>query len=108
MEIRVIHKSVGAVKESDIESWPWLPPPSSSGSICRAGRRLALLRRGRGRAAVLDAAQITPANVTALKVAWSFSTGDASGKGALQRDFAFEDTPILAGGRLYVAPRSTR
>jgi quinoprotein glucose dehydrogenase len=48
------------------------------------------------------AAQITPANVKALKVAWTFSTGDAAGKGLLQRDFAFEDTPILAGGRLYV------
>jgi quinoprotein glucose dehydrogenase len=48
------------------------------------------------------AAQITPANVKALKAAWSFSTGDASEKGRLSRDFAFEDTPILAGGRLYV------
>jgi len=48
------------------------------------------------------AAQITPANVTALRPAWTYSTGDAAGKGALQRDFAFEDTPILAGGRLYV------
>src|ERR1700674_4900667 len=48
------------------------------------------------------AAQITPANVTALKVAWTYSTGDATGKGLSQHDFAFEDTPILAGGRLYV------
>ena len=48
------------------------------------------------------AAQIGPANVRALKIAWTFSTGDATGKGKLQRDYAFEDTPILAGGRLYV------
>ena len=48
------------------------------------------------------AAQVTAANVRGLKLAWSYSTGDASGKGARQRDFAFEDTPILAGGRLYV------
>ena len=49
-----------------------------------------------------SAAQVTAANVRALKIAWTYSTGDASGRGKLQRDFAFEDTPILAGGRLYV------
>lgn len=49
-----------------------------------------------------SAAQITPANVTALRVAWTFSTGDAASKrGAMHRE-NFEDTPILAGGRLYV------
>ncbi|HVN01875.1 MAG TPA: pyrroloquinoline quinone-dependent dehydrogenase [Caulobacteraceae bacterium] len=48
------------------------------------------------------AAQITPANVKALRVAWTYSTGDASAKGLISRDFAFENTPILAGGRLYV------
>jgi quinoprotein glucose dehydrogenase len=46
------------------------------------------------------AAQITPANVTGLKAAWSYSTGDAAPGGT--RDYAFENTPILAGGRLYV------
>jgi quinoprotein glucose dehydrogenase len=48
------------------------------------------------------ARQITPANVTALSIAWTFSTGDASDKGAAMRRENFEDTPILAGGRLYV------
>ena len=48
------------------------------------------------------AAQVTPANVRALKVAWTFSTGDlASHAGSIKRA-AFEDTPIMAGGRLYV------
>ena len=46
------------------------------------------------------AAQITPANVTGLKAAWTYSTGDAALGGT--QDFAFENTPILAGGRLYV------
>jgi quinoprotein glucose dehydrogenase len=46
------------------------------------------------------AAQVTPANVRSLKIAWSYSTGDAGPGGT--RDFAFENTPILAGGRLYV------
>lgn len=48
------------------------------------------------------AAQITPANVRALKLAWSYSTGDAVSKDKVNHDTAFEDTPILAGGRLYV------
>jgi len=49
-----------------------------------------------------SALQVTPANVSALKIAWTFSTGDASTKGAAMRRENFEDTPILAGGRLYV------
>ncbi len=46
-----------------------------------------------------SAGQITPANVAGLKVAWTYSTG-AKAKG-LDRA-SFENTPILAGGRLYV------
>jgi quinoprotein glucose dehydrogenase len=48
------------------------------------------------------AAQITPANVTDLKIAWTFSTGDAATKAEALRHASFENTPILAGGRLYV------
>ncbi len=48
------------------------------------------------------AAQITPANVQGLRVAWTWSTGDAASKpAAALRAAAFENTPILAGGRLY-------
>lgn len=46
--------------------------------------------------------QVTPRNVHALQVAWTFSTGDAVGKAAGMKRAAFEDTPIMAGGRLYV------
>src|ERR1700761_6675521 len=46
------------------------------------------------------AAQITPANVGNLGVAWSYSTGEA---GQPDSKFsAFENTPILNEGRLYV------
>ena len=48
------------------------------------------------------ASQITKANVAALKAAWTFSTGDVSTKGRALRHASFEDTPIMAGGRLYV------
>jgi quinoprotein glucose dehydrogenase len=48
------------------------------------------------------AAQITPENVRELKLAWKFSTGDEMTKGAALRHAAFEDTPILAGGRLFL------
>jgi quinoprotein glucose dehydrogenase len=48
------------------------------------------------------AAQITPGNVAALSVAWTYSTGDAASKGADLKHSAFEDTPIMAGGRLYI------
>ena len=48
------------------------------------------------------AAQITPANVTQLKKAWAFSTGDLQTHADAIHHASFENTPILAGGRLYV------
>jgi len=48
------------------------------------------------------AAEITPANVATLKPAWTFSTGDMASKGASMRNASFEDTPILADGKLFV------
>jgi len=46
--------------------------------------------------------QITPANVAGLEKAWSYSTGDMATKGDAMKDEAFENTPILAEGRVYV------
>jgi quinoprotein glucose dehydrogenase len=46
--------------------------------------------------------QISPANVTRLAMAWSYSTGDMASKGDAMKRASFEDTPILAEGRLYV------
>jgi quinoprotein glucose dehydrogenase len=48
------------------------------------------------------ARRITPMNVGGLKQAWRFSTGDVASKGAALHHASFENTPILAGGRLYV------
>jgi quinoprotein glucose dehydrogenase len=47
------------------------------------------------------AAQITPANVRGLKVAWTFSNGDLASHAAAIKHASLENTPILAGGRLY-------
>jgi quinoprotein glucose dehydrogenase len=48
------------------------------------------------------ARQITPANVAKLTQAWTFSTGDMATKGDVMKRASFENTPILAEGRLYV------
>ena len=48
------------------------------------------------------ARQITPANVASLTQAWTFSTGDMATKGDVMKRASFENTPILADGRLYV------
>ena len=48
------------------------------------------------------ARQITPANVAGLSQAWSYSTGDMQTKGDAMQRASFENTPILAEGRLYV------
>ena len=47
------------------------------------------------------AAQITPANVGGLKVAWSYSNGDMARHRGAMEEASLETTPILAGGRLY-------
>jgi quinoprotein glucose dehydrogenase len=48
------------------------------------------------------ATQITPANVTGLRQAWSYSTGATTRHaGAVSRS-AFENTPILGEGKLFV------
>src|SRR4030095_12714104 len=50
---------------------------------------------------------ITPANVGALTVAWTYRTGERSDGGAEDTATAFEATPILVGGALYFStPRS--
>src|SRR5262249_38412575 len=48
------------------------------------------------------AEQITPANVRDLKVAWTYSTGEMAKHPKDILRASFENTPILAGGRLYV------
>ncbi len=48
------------------------------------------------------ATQITPANVANLSVAWTFSTGDMTTHADAMHRASFENTPILAGGKLYV------
>lgn len=48
------------------------------------------------------ARQITLANVTKLTQAWSFSTGDMATKGDVMKRASFENTPILADGKLFV------
>jgi quinoprotein glucose dehydrogenase len=46
--------------------------------------------------------QITAANVNHLAVAWTYSTGDLTSHPDAIKRAAFENTPILAEGRLYV------
>ncbi|HSC18207.1 MAG TPA: pyrroloquinoline quinone-dependent dehydrogenase [Rhizomicrobium sp.] len=48
------------------------------------------------------ARQITPSNVHDLSVTWTYSTGDLAARGDAIKRASFEDTPILAEGRLYV------
>lgn len=48
------------------------------------------------------ARQITPANVSRLAPAWRYATGDLANTGAAFKRASFENTPILAEGRLFV------
>ncbi|HEY0106327.1 MAG TPA: pyrroloquinoline quinone-dependent dehydrogenase, partial [Rhizomicrobium sp.] len=48
------------------------------------------------------ARQLNPANVGRLAVAWTYSTGDMTTHASAMTRASFENTPILADGRLYV------
>jgi len=48
------------------------------------------------------ATQITPANVTGLRQAWSYSTGVLARHAGSVSKSAFENTPILSEGKLFV------
>ncbi|SRR5665213_812871 len=48
------------------------------------------------------AAQITPANVAKLAPAWSYSTGDMTRHTPGMREAAFENTPVLDEGKLFI------
>ncbi|HET7083831.1 MAG TPA: pyrroloquinoline quinone-dependent dehydrogenase [Rhizomicrobium sp.] len=48
------------------------------------------------------ATQITPANVTGLRQAWSYSTGAMARHAGAMSQASFEDTPILDEGKLFV------
>ncbi|HEY2048516.1 MAG TPA: pyrroloquinoline quinone-dependent dehydrogenase [Caulobacteraceae bacterium] len=49
------------------------------------------------------ARQITPGNVKTLRIAWTYSTDDLATKPAAIKRAAFENTPIMVGGRLFVS-----
>ena len=49
-----------------------------------------------------DARQITPANVSGLRQVWSYSTGDMTRHARSMSEAAFENTPVLDEGKLFV------
>jgi quinoprotein glucose dehydrogenase len=52
-------------------------------------------------------AALTPANVAGLEVAWTYHTRDREGAGAHRSSAAFENTPILVDGTLFLCtPRN--
>lgn len=52
--------------------------------------------------------QITPENVRALEVAWTYRTGDVSDGSVYPRKSAFQTTPILFRGTLYLSTAFSR
>ena len=76
--------AIGEARPRDATPWP-----SYGGDL--GGRRYSPLTG------------ITPQNVGGLEVAWTYHTGDVSdGRGAIPSTTAFEATPILVDGVLYI------
>ncbi|HVG39691.1 MAG TPA: pyrroloquinoline quinone-dependent dehydrogenase, partial [Pyrinomonadaceae bacterium] len=59
--------------------------------------------RDAGGARYSPLSQINPGNVSRLKVAWSYRTGEAASTSSLRQKAAFEATPILLDGTLYLS-----
>jgi quinoprotein glucose dehydrogenase len=78
------------------------PRPPAVHLIAEADKEWPFYGADQGGQRYSAAGQVTPRNVRALEVAWRFSTGEAASKGGEMRHSAFENTPIMAGGRLYV------
>ncbi|HEY2752723.1 pyrroloquinoline quinone-dependent dehydrogenase [Phenylobacterium sp.] len=78
------------------------PRPAKVHGVPEADQDWAYYGADEGGQRFSPAHQVTPANVGALRLAWTSSTGDLAAHGADVSRAAFEDTPIMAGGRLYV------
>src|SRR5436190_8402083 len=76
------------------------PPPARS--LAQADLEWPFYGSDEGGQRYSGAAQITPANVRGLKIAWRYSTGDLASKRGAMEHAAFENTPLMVGGRLYV------
>jgi quinoprotein glucose dehydrogenase len=59
--------------------------------------------RDRGGSRYAPLAEVTPANVGRLRVAWRFSTGEAGPAYATRRRTSFEATPLVVGGTMYLS-----
>ena len=79
------------------------PAPPKAHPIAEADKEWPFYGSDEGGQRFSAAGQVTPQNVTALQVAWTFSTGDVATRATDIKRAAFEDTPIMAGGRLYIA-----
>lgn len=84
-----IWRSVAAQKEKSAVDWPAYGRDAG-------GSRFAPLN------------QIKPDNVSQLKVAWTYRTGAEDVKAAGARNAAFESTPILVDGTLYLTTPYSR
>jgi glucose dehydrogenase len=53
-------------------------------------------------------AEITPANVSKLQIAWSYHTGDVSDGTDLPAHSSFETTPLVVNGRMFITTPFSR
>ena len=77
----------------------WLTGPAAGAQPAASGSTLDWPGYGRDgtNARYAPAAALSPATAHALRLAWTFHTGVASAKSS------FEATPVVAGGRLFIA-----
>src|SRR5215468_7726235 len=53
-------------------------------------------------------ADVTRSNVSQLRIAWTYHTGDASAGGGLVQRSGFEATPIVVDGTMYLSTATNR
>ncbi len=76
-------------------------PVAAAGAPCRTANGRPTAARGYGQR-YSPLAQITPANVGQLQVAWEFHTGDLRGRPGDPEETTDEVTPLKMGNRLFL------
>ena len=93
-----LHRTVGTLSPARVAASP--AAAASEGGV-PPGEWVAYGRTGLGQR-YSPLAQITPANVANLQVAWTYHTGDVRGRSGDPEETTYEVTPLKIGNRLFL------
>lgn len=101
--------SVFVYRFRDLITWPrTYPAPTALASVSEEQASWPHYGRDAGGARYSPLTQIHRNNVGQLKVAWTYHTGEAASPSPLRKKSAFEATPLMVDGALYLSTPFSR